>query len=128
MITAYLDNNATTICDPKVREAMEPFWCELYGNPNSLHRFGTDTHQYLRSSMDRLYNAINAADEDDIIINSGASEGNNHVLKSIYYDVILPSNGAKDHIVTSAVEHPSVTATCKWLEEQGVKVTYVPVN
>ncbi len=128
MITAYLDNNATTICDPKVRDAMEPFWCELYGNPNSLHKFGTDTHQYLRIAMDRLYKAINAADEDDIIINSGASEGNNHVLKAIYYDVILPSNGKKDHIVTSAVEHPSVMATCKWLEEQGVKVTYVPVN
>ncbi|MDD3468283.1 MAG: aminotransferase class V-fold PLP-dependent enzyme, partial [Campylobacterales bacterium] len=79
MITAYLDNNATTICDPKVRTAMEPFWCEFYGNPNSLHKFGTDTHKYLRLAMDRMYKAINAADEDDIIINSGASEGNNHV-------------------------------------------------
>lgn len=128
MITAYLDNNATTICDPKVREAMEPFWCEYYGNPNSLHKFGTDTHPYLRIAMDRLYKAINASDKDDIIINSGTSEGNNHVLKAVYYDVILPSNGKKDHIVTSAVEHPSVMATCKWLEERGVKVTYVPVN
>ncbi|HRF56231.1 MAG TPA: NifS family cysteine desulfurase [Campylobacterales bacterium] len=128
MITAYLDNNATTICDPKVREAMEPFWCEFYGNPNSLHRFGTDTHPYLRVAMDRLYKAINAADEDDIIINSGASEGNNHVLKAVYYDVIAPSGGKINHIITSEVEHPSVLATCKWLEEQGVKVTYVPVN
>ncbi len=128
MITAYLDNNATTICDPKVREAMEPFWCEFYGNPNSLHRFGTDTHPYLRVAMNRLYKAINAADKDDIIINSGASEGNNHVLKAVYYDVIAPSGGKINHIITSEVEHPSVLATCRWLEEQGVKVTYVPVN
>jgi len=128
MITAYLDNNATTICDPKVREAMEPFWCEFYGNPNSLHRFGTDTHPYLRVAINRLYKAINAADKDDIIINSGASEGNNHVLKAVYYDVIAPSGGKINHIITSEVEHPSVLATCKWLEEQGVKVTYVPVN
>jgi len=128
MITAYLDNNATTICDPKVREAMEPFWCEFYGNPNSLHRFGTDTHPHLRVAINRLYKAINAADKDDIIINSGASEGNNHVLKAVYYDVIAPSGGKINHIITSEVEHPSVLATCKWLEEQGVKVTYVPVN
>jgi cysteine desulfurase len=128
MTPIYLDNNATTIVDPKVREAMEPFTCELYGNPNSLHRFGTQTHVHLRKAMDRLYTGINAGDEDDIIINSGATEGNNHVLKSIYYDVILPSNGAKNHIITSQVEHPSILATCRWLEEQGVNVTYIPVN
>ena len=127
-MTIYLDNNATTIVDPKVAEAMNPFNCELYGNPNSLHKFGTDTHKYLRVAMDRLYNGINASDDDDIIINSGATEGNNHVLKSIYYDVILPSNGAKNHIITSQVEHPSVLATCRWLESMGVKVTYLPVT
>ena len=127
-MTVYLDNNATTIVDPKVREAMEPFACELYGNPNSLHKFGTDTHNYLRIAMDRLYKGINASDEDDILINSGATEGNNHVLKSIYYDVILPSNGTKNHIITSQVEHPSVLATCRWLESLGVLVTYIPVT
>jgi cysteine desulfurase len=127
-MTVYLDNNATTIVDPKVREAMEPFACELYGNPNSLHKFGTDTHKYLRIAMDRLYSGINASDNDDILINSGATEGNNHVLKSVYYDVILPSNGAKNHIITSQVEHPSVLATCRWLESLGVKVTYIPVT
>jgi cysteine desulfurase len=128
MTPIYLDNNATTIVDPKVERAMAPFACELYGNPNSLHRFGSDTHKYLRIAMDRLYAGINAADEDDIIINSGATEGNNHVLKSVYYDVILPSEGKKNHIVTSQVEHPSVLSTCRWLEEQGVNVTYIPVN
>jgi len=128
MTSIYLDNNATTIIDPKVRESMEPFYCDLYGNPNSLHKFGTDTHPYLRVAMDRLYKGINASDESDIIINSGATEGNNHVIKSIYYDVILPSNGKKNHIITSQVEHPSILAACRWLETLGVKVTYIPVT
>lgn len=126
MSAVYLDNNATTIVDPRVRDAMEPFWCELYGNPNSLHQFGTCTHQALRVAMDRLYKGINASDEDDILITSSATESNNHVIKSIYFDHIL--KGDKKHIVTSEVEHPSILAACKWLEEQGVAVTYVPVN
>jgi len=71
---------------------------------------------------------LGADDMDDILITSGATEGNNHVLKSIYYDVILPSNGTKNHIVTSSVEHPSILATCKWLESLGVLVTYIPVT
>ena len=50
----YLDNNATTLVDPRVKEAMEPFWCQLYGNPNSLHVFGTEVHPYMRLAFDRL--------------------------------------------------------------------------
>jgi len=122
----YLDNNATTIVDPKVKEAMEPFFCQYYGNPNSLHSFGTETHPAIRCAMDQIYNGINAHDEDDIVITSCATESNNWVLKSIYQDHIL--NGEKDHIITSEVEHPSVIATCRYLESLGVKVTYLPIN
>ena len=64
----YLDSNATTIVDPRVKEAMEPFFCRQYGNPNSLHSFGTEIHPAMRLAMDRLYAGIGAADEDDIII------------------------------------------------------------
>ena len=122
----YLDNNATTIVDPKVKEAMEPFFCQYYGNPNSLHSFGTETHPAIRCAMDQIYNGINAHDEDDIVITSCATESNNWVLKSIYQDHIL--NGEKNHIITSEVEHPSVIATCRYLESLGVKVTYLPIN
>ena len=122
----YLDNNATTIVDPIVKELMDPFFCQMYGNPNSLHQFGSETHSALRVAMDQLYKGINASDKDDIIVTSCATESNNWVLKGIYFDKI--KNGDKDHIITSSVEHPSVNATCKFLETQGVRVTYLPVN
>ena len=122
----YLDNNATTMVDPKVVEAMIPFFSEQYGNPNSLHKFGTASHPALRNAVTQMYKALNAGDEDDIIFTSCATETNNWVLKSVWVDKIL--HGEKNHIVTTEVEHPSVLATCKFLEDQGVKVTYLPVN
>ena len=122
----YLDNNATTIVDPKVFADMEPYFCQMYGNPNSLHEFGSESHPALRKAMDQLYAGINASDEDDIVITSCATESNNWVIKGIYNDKIL--NGDKDHIITSEVEHPAVGASCKFLEGLGVKVTYLPVN
>jgi cysteine desulfurase len=122
----YLDNNATTMVDPKVVEAMMPFFSEQYGNPNSLHKFGTASHPALRNAVNQIYKALNAGDEDDIIFTSCATESNNWVLKSVWVDKIL--HGEKNHIVTTEVEHPSVLATCKFLEDQGVKVTYLPVN
>ena len=122
----YLDNNATTMTDPKVVEVMMPFFSELYGNPNSLHKFGTSSHPALSKAIDQVYTALNAADKDDIVFTSCATESNNWVLKSVYSDHIV--NGNKNHIITTEVEHPSILSTCKWLEEQGVKVTYLPVN
>jgi len=122
----YLDNNATTMVDPKVFEEMEPFFCKIYGNPNSLHKFGAGTHPKMVEALDSLYEGIKADDEDDIIITANATESNNWVLKGIWIDKIL--NGDKKHIIVSEVEHPSITAVCKFLETQGVSVTYLPVN
>ncbi len=122
----YLDNNATTKVDPEVFKAMEPFFCHIYGNPNSLHKFGAGTHPKMVEALNYLYDGINAADADDIIITANATESNNTVIKGIWIDKIL--NGNKNHIITSEVEHPAITATCKFLESQGVNVTYLPVN
>lgn len=122
----YLDNNATTMVDPAVVEVMTPFFSEIYGNPNSLHRFGTASHPAITKAINQMYKGINASDKDDIIFTSCATESNNWVLKSVWVDKIL--NGDKNHIVTTEIEHPSVLSTCKFLEEQGVKVTYLPVN
>ena len=122
----YLDNNATTMCDPLVVEAMQPFFSDVYGNPNSLHKFGTASHPALSTAIDQVYTALNASDNDDIVFTSGATESNNWVLQSVWADKIL--NGDKNHIVTTEVEHPAILATCKFLEDQGVKVTYLPVN
>ena len=122
----YLDNNATTMVDLKVKEAMEPFFCEHYGNPNSLHRYGTETHPAIADAFEKLYAGINARDEDDVIITSCATESNNWVLKGVYFDKIR--NGEKSHIITTEVEHPAVGATCDFLESLGVKITRLKVN
>ena len=126
MMEVYLDNNATTVVDPKVYEEMKPFFCDIYGNPNSLHKFGAGTHPKMVEALNFLYEGINAADEDDIIVTANATESNNTVIKGVWIDQIL--NGNKNHIITSEVEHPTITATCKFLETQGVEVTYLPVN
>ncbi len=122
----YLDNNATTIVDPRVKEAMEPFFCQMYGNPNSLHQFGTEVHPYMRVAMDRLYAGIHARDEDDILVNSCATEGNNQVLWSAWHEFVR--TGRKRRIITSQVEHPAVSHTCSFLETLGAEVVSLPVN
>ena len=122
----YLDNNATTCVDPHVFAEMVPYFCQMYGNPNSLHQFGSESHPALRKAMDQLYAGINASDEDDIVVTSCATESINWVIKGVYYDTIL--NGDKNHIIVSEVEHPAVISSCKFLESLGVKVTYLPVN
>jgi len=122
----YLDNNATTCVDPHVFAEMVPYFCQMYGNPNSLHQFGSESHPALRKAMDQLYAGINASDEDDIVVTSCATESINWVMKGVYYDTIL--NGDKNHIIVSEVEHPAVISSCKFLESLGVKVTYLPVN
>jgi cysteine desulfurase len=126
MMEVYLDNNATTMVDPQVFEEMKPFFCDIYGNPNSLHRFGSGTHPKMLEALDYLYAGINANDEDDIVVTANATESNNWVLQSTWIEQIL--NGDKKHIITSEVEHPAITATCKFLERQGVEVTYLNVN
>ncbi len=122
----YLDNNATTIVDPAVKSAMEPFFSQMYGNPNSLHDFGSEVHPYMQIALDRLYAGINAGNNDDMIFTSCATEGNNTVIKGVYYEIIR--NSEKNEIITTQVEHPCVIHSCKFLEELGVKVSYLPVN
>jgi cysteine desulfurase len=122
----YLDNNATTIVDPKVKEAMDPYFTQMYGNPNSLHSYGSATHEGLKRAVDQVYNGINADDNDDIVFTSCGTESNNWVIKSVYYDHIL--NKEKNHIITTEVEHPAIMASCNFLESLGVEVTYLPVN
>jgi len=123
----YLDNNATTKVAPEVIEMMMPYFTDMWGNPNSIHQFGTKTHKGLSVGVDQVYLAINANDKADIIFTSCATESNNWVLQSIYEDVINKSD--KNHIITTEVEHPSILETLRWLEaEKGVDVTYLPVN
>ena len=122
----YLDNNATTMLDPESYELMLPFFMEKFGNPNSLHDFGSETHRALRVAMDQIYAGIGAKDSDDVVVTSCSTESNNWVLKGIYYDKII--TGEKDHIIVSAVEHPSISATCEFLKKLGVRISKLPVK
>lgn len=123
---AYLDNNATTMIDPKVLELMQPYLTQKYGNPSSLHKFGTETHPAISEAIDKLYAGIGARDEDDVIVTSCSTESNNWVIKGVYFDEILGKG--KNHIITTEVEHPAVRSTCAFLESLGAEVTYLPVN
>ncbi|KIM11336.1 MAG: cysteine desulfurase [Sulfuricurvum sp. PC08-66] len=123
----YLDNNATTKIDPLVKVKMQPFFEELYGNPNSLHAYGMEVRPHLNEALGAVYDALNIPDEDDVLITSCATESNNSVLKGVFFKHIL-TNPDKNHIVTTAVEHPSVLETLLFLEEHGVRVTFVDVD
>jgi cysteine desulfurase len=127
MKRVYLDNNATTKLDPIVKVKMQPFFEELYGNPNSLHQYGIEVRPYLNEAMGYMYDALNAPDADDILITSCATESNNTVLKGIFFKHIL-KNPSKNHIIASAVEHPSVHETLHFLEENGAEITFVDVD
>lgn len=127
MKRVYLDNNATTKLDPLAKMKMQPFFEELYGNPNSLHQYGMEVRPYLNEAMGNMYDALNAPNADDILITSCATESNNTVLKGIFFKHILP-HPEKNHIIASAVEHPSVLETLHFLEENGAEVTFVDVD
>ncbi|ADR34182.1 Cysteine desulfurase [Sulfuricurvum kujiense DSM 16994] len=127
MKRVYLDNNATTKLDPIVKVKMQPFFEELYGNPNSLHQYGIEVRPYLNEAMGNMYDALNAPDADDILITSCATESNNTVLKGVFFKHIL-KNPTKNHIIASAVEHPSVLETLHFLEENGAEITFVDVD
>ena len=122
----YLDNNATTKIDPSAYELMQPFLTELYGNPNSLHQWGSATHSALKEAMDKLYSGLKASEQDDIIVTSCATESINWVLKSTYFDYILDKE--RDEVIISGVEHPAVSAAAMFLKSLGVKVIDLPIN
>ncbi|EAK9878030.1 cysteine desulfurase, NifS family [Campylobacter lari] len=122
----YLDNNATTQLAPEAYELMKPFLKEHYGNPNSLHQWGSATHPALKEAMDKLYAGLGASDLDDIIITSCATESINWVLKGVYFDRIL--NSDRNEIIISSVEHPAVAASAMFLKSLGVKVIELGVD
>ncbi|EOI0504067.1 NifS family cysteine desulfurase [Campylobacter coli] len=122
----YLDNNATTMLDPNAYELMLPFLKDMYGNPNSLHQWGSATHPALREAMDKLYAGLGANDLDDIVITSCATESINWVLKGIYFDHILDKE--RNEVIISSVEHPAVAAAAQFLKSLGVKLIELPVN
>ena len=124
----YMDHAATTPVDKKVLEEMLPFFTEKYGNPSSLHSFGREAHDAMEKARENIAKLVNA-EKDEIVFTSGGTESDNFAIKGIAYKMkeeITDYNGP--HIITSSIEHPAVMETCKYLELQGFKVKYLPVD
>lgn len=118
----YMDNHATTPMDPRVLEAMVPFFLEKFGNAASrTHRFGWEAEAAVEDARETIASLIGASSGKEIVFTSGATESNNLAIKGVaeYYK----SRG--NHIVTSTIEHKAVLDSCKRLETQGFEVTYV---
>ncbi|WP_285904968.1 cysteine desulfurase NifS [Pseudodesulfovibrio pelocollis] len=114
----YMDNNATTRVDPAVFEEMKPYFCDLYGNPSSMHRFGGQVGIRLREARARVA-ALLHCEPDEIIFTSCGSESDNTAIRSA-----LSAQPDKRHIITTRVEHPAILSLCKFLEKkEGYDVT-----
>ena len=119
----YLDYNATTPIDPAVAEAMQPYIAMHYGNPSSTHIYGRTTKDAVEGARQQVADLLGCASEE-IIFTGGGSESNNTALKGVAYTYRHRGN----HLITSAVEHPAIINPCRFLEQQGLRVTYVPVD
>ena len=118
----YLDNNSTTPMDEEVKK----IYCDsakYFGNINVIYDLGIEARKKLNEAYDILYPGIGAEDEDDILITSSTTEGNNAVIKT-FLDAYLKGNGKK-HIITTIAEHSSIKATCAYAKTHGMEITYL---
>jgi cysteine desulfurase len=120
----YMDHNATTPVDPRVLEAMLPYYKELFGNASSsTHEYGRLARVATEEAREKVASLIGATSEE-IILTSGATEADNLAVKGVAW----ARRDRGNHIVTSRVEHKAVLDTCKYLEKEGFEVTYLPVD
>jgi len=120
----YLDAQATTPMDPRVLDAMLPYLTHYHGNPHSrTHAYGWESEKAMETARKQVADLINC-DPSEVIFTSGATESNNTAIKGVahFYGV------RKKHIITTQTEHKCVLASCRQLEGEGFKVTYLPVN
>lgn len=118
----YFDNNATSRVAPEVAKEMEPFFNELYGNPSSMHFFGGANQKYLDLARERVAKLL-GAEPGEIVFTSCGTESDSTAIWSA-----IRAWPEKKHIITTRVEHPAVMNVCKFLETQGYRVTYLPVD
>lgn len=119
----YLDNAATTRVSEGVLAAMLPYFCETYGNPSSIYEFSMQSKKALVTARETIASAI-GCEPSEIYFTSGGSEADNWALRGIAEALA----GKGKHIITTKIEHHAIINTCKWLEKQGCRVTYVGVD
>jgi cysteine desulfurase len=123
-IPIYMDNNATTRTDPRVVEAMLPYFTEKYGNSASRnHSYGWESESAVEEAREQIGNLIGASAKE-IIFTSGATESNNLAIKGVAQMYKKKGN----HVITQVTEHKAVLDPCKRLEKEGFQVTYLPVD
>ncbi len=120
---AYLDNSATTRCSERVKNVMLELLTTDYGNPSSMHRMGAEAERRVREAREKIAGTLKA-DEKEIYFTSGGTEANNMAV----IGAAMANRRAGNHIITTSIEHPSVSAPIGFLEEQGFRVTYLSVD
>lgn len=124
MRRVYLDNNATTRMREEVLEAMLPFYKDIYGNASSIHSFGRPARKAIDEARAQVAELLGAASPEEVIFTSGGTESDNFAIKGVLQALKAKGN----HIITTAIEHHAVLNTCKALEKEGCKVTYLGVD
>jgi len=119
-----MDHAAGMPVDPRIFEAMKPYFIENYGNPSSSHSFGASARNALMESREKVARLIGAEKPDEIIFTSGGTESNNLAIEGVAYR----NKDKGNHIITSTIEHISVINICKHLQKQGFEITYIPVD
>ncbi len=123
MLRVYADHGATTLVDPRVVDAMLPFFSSKFGNASSVHQWGQEAREAVDVARERVAGAVGATPAE-IVFTSGATESDNFAILGAAY-----ANDAKGrHLVTSSVEHHAVLEPCRFLESRGWEVTYLPVD
>ena len=122
MRVVYLDNNATTKVAEEVFGEMEPYFCQLYGNPSSMHSFGGKCERKIKQARDRVATLI-GAEPAEIVFTSSGTESDNAAIRGT-----LNSYPERRHIITTRVEHPAVKNLCEYLSKHGYRVTFLPVD
>ncbi len=123
MMEVYLDNSATTRCFDEVAALMTRIMCEDYGNPSSLHRKGVEAEKYIRYAKEVIAKNLKV-NEKEIFFTSGGTESDNLALRGCAYANCRSGR----HLITTQIEHPAILQTMKHLEEEGFRVTYLPVD
>lgn len=120
---AYLDNSATTRCIEAVRDVVVKTMMEDFGNPSSKHMKGVEAERYLKEARETIAKTLKV-NEKEIYFTSGATESNNWAI----IGAAMANRRAGMHLITTAIEHPAVLMPMQYLEEQGFRVTYLPVD
>jgi cysteine desulfurase len=119
----YLDNHATTRCDPRVVAAMVPWLSEYYGNPHSSHALGVESNQAMEHAVAQIAKLLNAP-VDSVVMTSGATESNNLAIRGM----CTHPRQTRRHIITVSTEHPAVLDVFSDLQSNGFRLTHVPVH